>query len=328
MTLLSIIVLSYNRPIQIERILSRFEGLQFDNVEIIIKDDCSPRLLEIEDLVDRFKKKLKVNLRLHVNNQNLGYDLNLIDSFNISRSEYVFLLSDDDYIDAKLLPQLLDTIACKKFDVYFTPYVSNGVIRRSKIPPYDINRFSNVIYNSILFSGLIFRRSSVLSLNLNSELLAHCIYSQVYISSILIYKAKSFGTIPVVILYAGGDGDNFFGKNKNAKNSNLLIDRTKITSELNYQFFLVSIVKEISLATSPLIAKNFFIEYKKRLVAYGFRARARGLNSYLNFIGVFLSSHSRNHFELFFIYLALVFIPGPIASFIHKSGIKLLRPAG
>lgn len=42
--LLSIVVLSYNRPAQIDRILKHFIGFEDDRVQLIIKDDVSPRI--------------------------------------------------------------------------------------------------------------------------------------------------------------------------------------------------------------------------------------------------------------------------------------------
>ena len=63
--LLSIVVLSYNRPEQIERILKNFIDFKDDRVQLIIKDDVSPRFSEIERIVNDYKlNKLELCVKL------------------------------------------------------------------------------------------------------------------------------------------------------------------------------------------------------------------------------------------------------------------------
>ena len=55
--LLSIVVLSYNRPDQIRRILDNLIGVMSDDFNIIIKDDVSPLASEINSIVAEYKGK-------------------------------------------------------------------------------------------------------------------------------------------------------------------------------------------------------------------------------------------------------------------------------
>ncbi len=88
--LLSIVVLSYNRPKQIERILKCLVGVEPSDFDLIIKDDLSPRRNEIADVVNCYSGTLNFDVKLHINDDNIGYDRNLIDAFDITESEYVF----------------------------------------------------------------------------------------------------------------------------------------------------------------------------------------------------------------------------------------------
>jgi GT2 family glycosyltransferase len=172
--LLSIVVLSYNRPIQIERILKNFIGFKDDRVQLIIKDDVSPRFTEIEKIVNDYNlNKLDTCVKLIKNHKNLGYDLNLLDSFWAVESDYIFLLSDDDFIKTELLSELLNILSFKNHTFYFTPYYRNGFLNRYNISNYNIENFVDIIYNSILFSGLIFERNSVIKMKLNKDFLAN-----------------------------------------------------------------------------------------------------------------------------------------------------------
>lgn len=326
--LLSIVVLSYNRPKQVQRILENFLGVPSGDYNIIIKDDLSPLCPEITEVVSACSDRLDVDVILHVNENNMGYDMNLIDSFNIVDSEYVFLLSDDDYIDGGRLNSLLEILENREFDFYFTPYFDNGVVKRSAIPVYDDNKFSDVIYNSVLFSGLIFRRKAVSKLKLDLSFLSSCIYSQVYIASLLIYKERAFGVMPSMILHLGGDGENYFGKNSSAKNSSLLSERKKITSNLNYQIFLLRVVDEIAKSTSVSIKINFMREYRRRLIGYGFKARSSGILNYLDFIRTYCTNGIRVDFVVFVFFLVIVIVPASISERIYATGINFLRKSG
>ena len=326
--LLSIVVLSYNRPVQIERILLNFIDFNDTRVQLIIKDDASPRIKEIQEIVENYKKKIHINVELISNKKNYGYDLNLIDSFWSIDTDYIFLLSDDDFVKIDFLPDLLNLLSLKLHSVYFTPYYRDGVLNRYNISPYNFNNFADIIYNSILFSGLIFESKFVRKLELNRGFLVNSLYSQVFISGLLIYQSKSFGVMPKNILYVGEDGENFFGKNESAINHDLLSDRNSIISDLNYQNFLIQIVNELSSNTDAKIRILFLKEYKKRLLGYVFRSRSYGLQVYTKFVRSFLNSHAKNYYILS-IFLFLIFIiPSKVSKGIYKYGVEVLRNSG
>ena len=62
--LLTFVVLSYNRPDTLERILSHFNGFSEKDVSIVIKDDDSPDFLLIEKIVNKYKNTLEIPLTL------------------------------------------------------------------------------------------------------------------------------------------------------------------------------------------------------------------------------------------------------------------------
>lgn len=305
---LSIVVLSYNRPEQIKRILENLVGALSGDFNLIIKDDCSPKNKEIVNIVEHYKSLLNFSVKVYSNPDNLGYDRNLIDAFKVVDSEYVFLLSDDDYLNGRELSSLLVFLDKCSEKVIFTPYTEDGAIKRYKKISDVTCQMHNVIYNSILFSGLIFHRSSVLDLTLDYEFLNNCIYSQVYIASIIIYHQKSVGFAPTGLLLLGGDGENFFGKNKSSKNSELISDRKSIFANLNYQKFLLNVVEKIAVDSSLQVSKQFIKEYDKRLLAYLIKARSQSIADYIAFIKV-LYRHSRRPVHIFLLTPFLLILP-------------------
>lgn len=326
--LLSIVVLSYNRPKQIERILKNFLDTADIGFNLIIKDDASPSKKEIESIVEKYSSILNFEVKFHANKKNMGYDANLMDAFCITDSDYVMLLSDDDYIDGGNFHKIIDCLSNKNEDFYFTPYEKDLIVNRNPLDNYDFSRFSEVIYNSILFSGLVFRRIAVNKLMLDFDFLKNSIYSQVYIASSLIYQAKSYGVLPVGVLKLGGDGENFFGKNESANNSNLLSDREKITADLTYQQFLLKTVRHISARIDNRIENLFEKEYVKRLCAYGLRSRSLGLLSHIDFLRFYISGGNKVYLVPTLFFVSILILPSFFAKKFYTLGLNLLKKSG
>lgn len=325
---LAIIILSYNRPSGIERILKHFLNTRSELLSIIIKDDKSPDILKIKEVYDFYKNLIQIPIILHENKLNLGYDGNLIDSFYVTDSDYIFLLSDDDYLNAENITETIDILEKKEFNFYFTPYQNNGIILRN--PIFNINKldYAEFIYNSILFSGLIYRRNAVIKLNYDYNFLSNSIYSQVYLALKLFYISGDFGVVPSNLLVLGGDGENFFGKNQAAKNNHLLSDRKKITSNLIYQQFLLSVVKKFSDDHDENIYDVFWRAYTIRIISYGLRVRSRGLGVYLTFLKEYFKKNTKGDFYISIMLLVALMLPSVVCERIYLFGVKRLRRAG
>jgi glycosyltransferase involved in cell wall biosynthesis len=295
---------------------------------LIIKDDCSPRQKEIQAIVERYKDKVNFDLSFHRNPSNLGYDKNLLDAFNITDSDYVFLLSDDDYIDGAYMGELSKSLSKRINKIYFTPYNHDGVLNRFNIKPYRLSEFHEVIYNSILFSGLIFDRLTVLSMIKDEEFLSNCIYTQVYLSSIIIYNEKKFGELTSKLLYLGGDGENFFGKNQSAINKDILQDRSRITSNLNYQVLLFKVVDKISDVTHPSVFKIFKKQYNLRLIGYLLKARISGLDNFKLVVNHIKKLNIHTDWRVRLSSKIILLFPEKICNAAHKLAVRLLRKSG
>lgn len=326
--ILSIVVLSYNRPEQIRRILERLSSADCRGFDLIVKDDCSPRQSVIKAITESFNRDVSFDVVFYANKENLGYDKNLYDAFNITSSDYVFLLSDDDYVEGAHLEALLDILKIGDNAVYFTPYYSGNTVNRCGLSNYSPKKFYNVIYNSILFSGLIFRRRDVLALECDKTFLSNCIYTQVYLASVLIYHEKKFGMAPIGLLHLGGDGENFFGKNQSATNKEVLQDRESIIANLNYQSFLIKVVKKISDKTNRYIYTSFLKQYNKRLVSYAFRARIAGDEKFCEFVS-YLSECNRDiPFYVRASFIPIKMLPVQFIRVTHKFFLRYLRRSG
>lgn len=326
--LLSVVILSYNRPDQVKRILENLQSVASTEFNVIVKDDCSPRQAEIKEIVDKYAKISKYELVFYKNLSNLGYDRNLLSAFHVTDADYIFLLSDDDFIYGDNLPDLIKILLKREHKVYYTPYRDKNRLFRYQIRPFNLERFHEVIYNSILFSGLIFHRKTVLSIPKDKKFLSTCIYTQVYLAAVIVFHEKGFGEAPSNILHLGGDGENFFGKNPSAINQNALQNRSLITSNLKYQILLTSVVAKISEATDPSISITFWREYGRRMISYLLRARESGLPSLSYLINGIKESGVKFPWYIMPASYVLALVPAFIAGAVNQYLIKVFRKAG
>ncbi|CAH6800102.1 Glycosyl transferase family 2 [Vibrio chagasii] len=328
--LVSIVILSYNRPQQVRRILENFVDVKSDEFCIIIKDDVSPLIGEIKDICSEFQDVLSVPLSLHQNEKNMGYDSNLMDSFYITNSQYVYLLSDDDFIVGNEFLDVISELKKSRKPFYISSYIESGEMKRVVDSNFNILELSTsqLIYNSILFSGLIFDREKVCSLKLDKVFLSSCIYTQVYLTVALNYEFSDYKYINSGALVLGGDGENYFGKNEAAKNKSALQDRASILSNLRYQVFLRKVILNLSSIYSEDILESFNKEYNRRLISYALRCKSNGGVAYKEFRYLLKELGIPYKLSTGLSLSVVSLLPQGFCDYFYKQGIRFLKKSG
>ena len=287
---LTVGIISYNRPKELNRCLNSILPIP-NNVEILVCDDNSPRKSEILQVVRDFKYSNN-NVKILVNQENFGYDKNLFNTLELADSEYVLLLGDDDMLEPNALNNIIEIINGIDFSVGFLRVRFSDVLMESlrinKIS-YDRNystiRFFSCdelqnngshLYNSILFSGLVFKKKSVLEFKKYIVEYFNSIYIQVAIFCLLSNKYGSY-FLPGPGIMIGSDGENGFGLNESAsERDKVLINRKSQFSNLNYQVRLIEVVKRVANNSSVSIFNSFLREYRIRFIKSAWTSRKKG----------------------------------------------------
>lgn len=261
---ISICIPSYNRPNELERCLKSIPASI--GCEIVISDDCSPNQLEVTKRVKKFQKSH--NIKYIPRDKNIGYDMNLNFLANQATQEFILFISDDDFFYQESLKKLFNEISTlNDASVILTPVMGLKNMPRRKLDMTKHNflktnkSIAGFIYESILFSGLIFNRQKFLNFDVKN--FKNSIYFQVYVASMLAIK-YGYGYIDQVILKVGGDGENGFGSQ--ADKDKDLADRTSVLSDLNYHKRLHKIVKQIIQDSERDFMSAYRFEYTKRLL--------------------------------------------------------------
>lgn len=240
---LSICITSYNRVFELERTLRSID--YFDDVEIVISEDCSPRRMEIKEMVERVGAELNLNILLNLNEINLGYDNNLGKLKEIAGGKYVLYMSDDDVFVPGALEALCKYLKSSDIACGFTPFFVKGRLYRKYKKGFSVSSGlegkEKNIYDAILFSGLIFRNELIKSID--SSRFRNCNYFQVYMLLVVLSQyGGEYIDIPLVDCIS--DGENAFGKVTSCDGADTeMSDRKSIFAALALQKGLIKVIK-------------------------------------------------------------------------------------
>lgn len=103
--LVSVIIPTYNRPTYLREAIESVVQQTYQNIEIIVSDNCSPE--NPEAIVDSFQDS---RLQFWRNTTNIGSFANAINSFKKARGKYVANLCDDDLWEKDFLEKLVSQL--------------------------------------------------------------------------------------------------------------------------------------------------------------------------------------------------------------------------
>lgn len=94
--LISICIPTYNRPIQLKRMLESIDTTKIEDVNIVISENCSPKQSETRAVVEQYKSTHPYELLYFENERNLGYDKNIRAAVARATGRFCVFFSDDD----------------------------------------------------------------------------------------------------------------------------------------------------------------------------------------------------------------------------------------
>lgn len=118
----SICIPSYNRPIEIRRLLDSIDSTHVDEIEIVICEDKAPKREEVRAQVHDFMTQSKYEVNYIENEINCGFDKNLRNLIRAAKGYYIMFMGDDDFF----MPAAFD-----KFFAFAKEHADCGYILRS-----------------------------------------------------------------------------------------------------------------------------------------------------------------------------------------------------
>ena len=266
---LTIGITSYNRVNELKRALESIKCSSPEKIEILVSEDCSPQKEIIREMVSQFAKDSSIKIVFNSNEINQGYDRNLKRIITLSTGKFVLFLSDDDCLYPESVDIVLNCIENEASDsaVIYGPFYQEGnkEYRRYYKQFGYINKGEKAaakrISDSILFSGLIFRKSCVE--NIDAEPFLNKNYFQVYMFLHCIYHFGGY-YINAPIIRCVMDGENAYGFSDSAEKNPLLMDRKSPLSDLEFNKGLIEVIKMFDKNNNTNTLKIYSNEYNLR----------------------------------------------------------------
>lgn len=282
----SICVTSYNRVSELARLLESIDSVKHKDVlEVIVSEDCSPRRDEIKMVVENFVTSSSYHVIFNSNEQNLGYDRNLGKLKSLASGTYIIYMSDDDAFVPGQLDKYLDYLSEKECPVCFQPFVGESGIRRK----YDGNQFypaseataAKHIYDSILFSGLTYKRDFIK--DIDAEPFLNSNYFQVYMFMTVAYK-YGLHYYDSTLVNCIMDGENAYGISESSVKNADLANRKSVFSNIEFNKGLLWVISRFDNENGTECKKVFSDEYSIRTLPGMIRARKEGKDTYREYI--------------------------------------------
>jgi glycosyltransferase involved in cell wall biosynthesis len=103
--MVSVIIPNYNNEIFLKNVISKILGNTYNNIEIIIVDDCST-----DSSIKIVKKFSNEKIRLYENTENNGTYYCRNKGILLSKGEYILNIDGDDYIDSTYIENMVDNL--------------------------------------------------------------------------------------------------------------------------------------------------------------------------------------------------------------------------
>lgn len=328
--LLSIGITSYKRLHELERCIKSIQSQYVDCIEIIISEDCSPMSNEIGKLVDRIAKQSNFLIKFMPNEHNLGYDGNLGAIIKKSQGKYVLLMSDDDTLYEGFLDILIPFLKNYNNDygVLYSPFVYSSDKRQDRNYGKNLvlekgeNSCAKHLYDSILFSGLVFRKEYVEKYDAGRFLNMN--YFQVYLFLKMIYHYGGYYfSHPSV--WCVGDGENAYGLSESSGGNDVLANRQNVLSILEFNKTLFEVIRLFDKEEGTHVFASFEKQYSLHSYSPLSIARKSGrkfFNEYwktLNSLDIRLYPIARVY------YILLLFLGTNLSNRLTSLGRKMLK---
>lgn len=264
--ILTIGITSYKRIDELHRCILSINTKYVNDIEILVSEDKSPLSIEIQKMVEELAQKSDYNIIFTSNNKNIGYDMNLGAIIKKANGKYIFYMSDDDCICEGFLDILIPFLKEeKKIGVIFAPFVYSRSGKRDRYHSDNNFRISKgennaatYVYDSILFSGLIFKKEYVA--NYNSSRFKNHNYFQVYMFlQMLLHYGGYYFAVPSVMCI--GDGENAYGISESSGGNEILANRKNVISNLEFNKTLIKVIRMFDADENCHVIDSFAKQY-------------------------------------------------------------------
>jgi abequosyltransferase len=314
--MLSICIPSYNRPIELLRLLNTIKP-QDANFEILVSEDNSPRREEIIAVVNQFQfQNPNINIRLNLNQTNLGYDGNFKQLLRLSKGDYCVFMGDDDLLEVDALKKIKTALdvdseigfilrSWEEVDLDGNSIFVQKYYAENKIFQSGEDTVVKFFRKSVFISGLVLHRETALKYETN-QVDGKLLYQIYLLANILLDKHGYY--ISDILTKRVKGAEHFFGSSESEKDKFSPKELT-IEHSLTFMQGFIDIVEIIDTTRSVNIKEKVLVDFSK--YSYGFLSmqRDKGIPQFLKYVKG-LSEKKFNCTMYFYFYVGILTLVG------------------
>lgn len=138
--LLTVAIPTYNRPETLEVIIKQFLKEDPNKFELLIADDASPDNGKTAVMIKKYQDQMP-NLTYHRNPKNLGFSGNVLQLYDMTKTDYIWYLCDDDEVTPGCIDEIIERLN------KHNPTVA--VLNHTWVDPYGVKKTAGVNENQI-----------------------------------------------------------------------------------------------------------------------------------------------------------------------------------
>jgi abequosyltransferase len=328
--LLSICIPSYNRPLELIRLLESIDVKCKHDLEIIICEDFSPKRDEIRSLVCEFELKSDLIIRYYENQVNLGYDANLQELISKANGDFVMFMGDDDkFIKESLSKYILFLKDNLNLGYILRRYVYLVNNEREEFRYFADNKFFEggltaykaLFRKSVFISGFCFKRNLVLEYYRTTEFNGTLLYQLFLCGRIILTEKSAYCDIPLTIMTEDERGIPEFGNSENEK-ENYEPGIITIDNSINFMKSYLVVTKHLDSVCGLNCTDLFLIELSKYSYPVVSIQRNSGILNFIRYNAELKREISINKHYFYYIYFWGLLIFGKN---LCDSGIRFLK---
>jgi len=217
--LLSVCIPAYNRANLLPSLLDSIFSQDFDDFEVVIAEDGSPERLAIREVANDYAARYPGRLIYVENPENLGYDGNLRNMFELAKGEYVFFMGNDDLMCLGALTKVADVVKRHPdVGVVLRTYAAfddtpDNVVQtfryfeREIFFPAGPDTISTIYRRSVVIPGMVIHREA--ALKLTTDRFDGILLYQLYLVAEILVEKNAVYLPDVTVLYRNGGTPDF-----------------------------------------------------------------------------------------------------------------------
>ena len=222
---LSICIPSYNRPDTLTRLLKSIDTHYFNQIEVVICEDKSPKREDIRKAVQAFSEDSVYRVLYYENENNLGFDLNWIELSKKASGEYLLYMGDDDGFIPGALDLYIEWLhSHDKYCYVLRSYVSDFDEERKTFQYYryysgdrffepGVEGYKEFFLKSVSMSGYTIKRECALEFSDETILGGNTLLFQLYlVAEVCLKYPSAYCNTPCAELIS--DQPQLFGNSK------------------------------------------------------------------------------------------------------------------